>query len=113
MSGPIVLGGRPGVRLWSTATSGGGHSTVTAMGGVWAWPNVGETQYMIFADPSWMVVGQTLAIDDGVHTPGTMQIVTIVPPETPEEPTIVECSWTVGPTGGTAMLDGAAVTLVV
>jgi len=110
---PIALGGRPGVRLWSTATIGGGHSTVVTMGGGWAWPNENETQILVFADPSWMQVGQTLAIDDGVHTPGELLIVTIVPGDI-ENPTLVECAWTpVGPGGGTSMLDGAAVTLVV
>jgi len=105
-----MLGRARGVRFGSTPPSSG-HSTVVAMGGPWAWPNPGETQYLIFADPSWMQVGQTIRIDDGVHTPGVMQIVTIVP-GVDGDPTVVECSWTVGPAGGTSMLDGAAVVLV-
>ena len=112
-SGWLMLGARTGLCISSEPPAGGGeYMTTTAMCGPWAWPNTGETQYMIFADPSWMEVGQSLEIDDGVHTPGVMNIVTIVPGETPEEPTIVECGWTTGPAGGTTMLDGAAVLLL-
>lgn len=109
----LVLGRHQrGIHLDGAGESGG-HSTVVAMPGGWAWPNENETQILIFADPSWMQVGQTLAIDDGVHTPGELLIVTIVPGDL-ENPTLVECAWTpVGPGGGTSMLDGAAVTLVV
>lgn len=108
----LALGrARRGVRFGGTVPSSG-HSTVVAMGGPWAWPNTGETQFLVFADSSWMLVGQTIRVDDGVHTPGVMQIVAIGTPETPGDPTVVECSWTVGPTGGTTMLDGAAVVLV-
>lgn len=110
MSVSLALGRVRGVRF-GCAPPSSGHSTVTAMGGSWAWPNIGETQYMIFADSSWMLVGQTLRIVDGVHTSGIMQIVRIVP-GVDGDPTFVECSWTVGPAGGTEMLDGASVVLV-
>ncbi len=83
------------------------HLTVVANGYDWAWPNQNETQFFYFADPSWMVVGMSLEIDDGVQIPGILTIVAIY---TAEPPTIVECAWTpVGPAGGTIMLDGAAV----
>lgn len=111
-SGWLMLGARTGLCISSEPPAGGGeYMTTTAMGGPWAWPNEGETQYMIFADSSWMVVGQSLEIDDGVHTSGVMQIVRIVP-GVDGDPTFVECSWTVGPAGGTEMLDGAAVLLL-
>jgi hypothetical protein len=88
------------------------HMTIVALYGDWAWPNPGETQFLIFADSSWMIVGQSLEIDDGVQIPGILTIVAIYPANG-EDPTIVECAWTaVGPVGGTIMLNGAAVLLV-
>jgi len=104
----LALGRSRGVRFGGTATPPT-TSTVVANGFDWAWPNPGETQFFNFADPTWMVVGQSLAINDGVYS-GVLTIVTIY---TAEPPTIVECAWTAtGPLGGTIMLDGAAVSLV-
>ena len=86
------------------------YMTVVANGYDWAWPNQNETQFFNFADPTWMQIGQSLEIDDGVYS-GVLTIVAIY---TAEPPTIVEAAWTaVGPPGGTIMLDGAAVALVI
>ncbi len=98
-----------GVRFGSASAAAAVTSTVVANGYDWAWPNPGETQFFFFADPSWMQIGQSLAIDDGVYS-GVLTIVAIY---TAEPPTIVEAAWTTnGPPGGTIMLDGAAVNLV-
>lgn len=106
----MFSGGRRGARFTTGATGSGEHSTVVAMGGTWIWPNENETQFLVFADMSWMQIGQSLAIDDGVHTPGVLVIDSFG--GDPVE--VVICAWTaVGPAGGTEMLDGAAVTLVV
>lgn len=86
------------------------YMTTVANGYDWAWPNQNESQFFYFADPSWMQIGQSIEIDDGVYS-GVLTIVAIY---TAEPPTIVEAAWTaVGPPGGTMMLDGAAVALVI
>lgn len=112
MIGGLALGARArGVKFGAAPASNGEHSTTVTLGFDWAWPNQGETQFLVFADSSWMVVGQALAIDDGVYS-GVLTIAAIYPANG-ENPTIVECAWTTnGPPGGTIMLDGAEVSLV-
>ena len=105
----FALGRARGVRFGSASGAAPVTSTVVALGHPRVWPNPGATQFLAFADASWMLPGQALDIDDGVHR-GVLTIVAIY---STEDGTIVECAWTAdGPAFAPVMLDGAAVNLV-
>lgn len=105
-SGVRLRGGTPASGYRAARAGSGAHSTIVQNGGDWGWPNSGEPLFLFVADVSWMVVGQTIAADDGVLS-GVLTITAITP-----ELLLVTFDAVSGPPGGTAMLDGATLTLV-